>query len=366
MSTAKHIGIIGAGVAGLSVARELLELTPQTLITIFDSRPRLPHPERTFCFFKPSEVFTIPQATTSWNTISFRGSTFTRTIHVPDKPYTLINGDDFFAYTLKLLESGGVTFHWESPAEAIDSQRIKSAHGYHTFDCVIDASFEKESLAPLLWQSFAGLWIETSTPIFEASTALIMDIAPSSSEAPVSFFYVLPTSPQTALVEHTTFSPTILEEEYHLTRCHTWLEQNISAPILLKRTERGAIPMGIFPKKSTGIFRIGSNSGAVRSATGYAFIKIQKQARALACHIVQGSLPSKAAYPRWLEMGDRLFLQALYSSPASGADFMERLLSRASNKNLVAFLSDESSFLQTLLVWLTVPKRKMLRALLCG
>lgn len=366
MNTAKHIGIIGAGVAGLSVARELLELKPQTLITIFDARPRLPHPQRTFCFFKPREAFTIPEATTSWNTISFKGSTFNRRINVSDKPYTLINGDEFFAYTLELLESGGVTFHWESPAAAIDSRRIQSTHGHHTFDCVIDASFQKESIAPLLWQSFAGLWIETPTPIFDASTALIMDIAPSSSEAPVSFFYVLPTSSQTALVEHTTFSPTILEEEYHLTRCHTWLKQNISAPILLKRTERGAIPMALSPQKRADFFHIGSNSGAVRSATGYAFIKIQKQARTLARHIVQGELPLRAAYPRWLEMGDRLFLQALSSSPASGADFMERLLSRASNKNLVAFLSDESSFLQTLPVWLTVPKRKMLRALLCG
>ena len=366
MNTPKHIGIIGAGVAGLSVARELLELKPQTSITIFDSRPRLPHPQRTFCFFKPSEVFTLPEATTSWNAISFKSSTFTRKIDVSDTPYTLIHGDEFFAYTLELLESGGVTFYWESPAAAIDSQRIQSTHGYHTFDCVIDASFEKESLAPLLWQSFAGLWIETPAPTFEASTALIMDIGPSSSEAPVSFFYVLPTSPQTALVEHTTFSPRILEEEYHLTRCHTWLEQNISTPILLKRTERGAIPMGLPPQKHADLFHIGSNSGAVRTATGYAFIKIQKQARALARHIVQDGLPSKVAYPRWLEMGDRLFLQALSSHPAYGADLMERLLSRASKKNLVAFLSDESSFLQTLPVWLTVPKRKMLRALLCG
>ncbi len=45
------IGIRGAGLSGLSVARELITREPNAKITLFDTRPRLPHLSRTFCFF---------------------------------------------------------------------------------------------------------------------------------------------------------------------------------------------------------------------------------------------------------------------------------------------------------------------------
>ncbi len=358
------IGIRGAGLSGLSVARELITHDPQVKVTLFDTRTRLPHPARTFCFFRPQEYPSSDIPSFSWNTVMFRGASFERRIDVSNSPYTMIRGDDFFSSTLADLESKGVEIRWGCSNVALSENAIHVDGHTNTFDAVVDAAFEATTAHAILWQSFAGVWVTSERGMFDPSTAILMDIHESSAEAPVSFLYILPTSERTALVEHTTFSPSPMTQAYHLERCFEWLTRNHSGRLQNGATEYGAIPMGLRHSLSNKICSVGSNAGAIRPATGYAFIRVQEQARQVARRIIGHGAQLNTPYPRWLTSADSLFLTALRNTPQRGRQIMEQLLSRARGDSLVAFLSGEVTLQDALSVWLSVPKCTMIRSLL--
>lgn len=367
MAKVKAIAIRGAGMAGLSIARELLKMSPETSITLFDVRPRLPHPQRTFCFFRKQSLPNLPKPSAEWNTVTFKGADFERSIDVSSKPYTMIKGDDFFQETLEQLESAGVAFHWSCREVHINKNSIRTESETFTFDLVIDTAFKKENAVSMAWQSFAGIWVRTEHAVFDPSRAILMEIIESTPEAPVSFFYVLPTTATTALVEHTTFSTEALTADYHFTRCHAWLANHVRSPVTVESSEHGAIPMGLQIPKPAGPITLGSSAGAIRPATGYAFVTVQKQAELMAEQIF-GNNPQtiEAHHPFWLTFGDRLFLRALRASPTSGQTMMTGLLSKCPDDRLISFLCDDVTLTEAISVWCSIPKRTMMKALLCG
>lgn len=363
MSTIRTIGIRGAGLAGLTIARELLRLQSDISITLFELRPRLPHPLRTFCFFDTDRTLCLPCPSVTWSAVSFRGRSFERRLDVHETPYTMIRGDDFYGPIVQELESSGVSFHWSCASVDIEGETICAGHERHTFDCVIDAAFQPSCARSRLWQSFAGIWIETPTAAFDPTTAILMDLQESSPSAPVNFLYILPTSSTSALVEHTSFSPTPVPHEHHLTQCHQWLQQRIGNTGVIRGYEHGLVPMGLVTPPRVAPYVVGSNAGAIRPATGYAFLATQRQARLLSEQILRGTTRSALMYPYWLRLGDALFLQALKNAPTQGGLFLERLLSRSPARALVAFLSGNSTPYQAISVWFAVSKLAMLKAL---
>jgi lycopene beta-cyclase len=364
MPTKRTVGIRGAGLAGLSIAREIVRLEPNVSISVFDLRTRLPHPPRTFCFFRTDDTPVSARFTASWDSVIFRGKSFERRLDVSQTPYTMIRGDDFFEPLLEELESAGVSFHWGCRDVEVTDRAIRCNGASLEFDCVIDAAFQTATATSTLWQSFAGIWIRAASPAFDPATAILMDLRESSDAAPVSFLYILPTSPFTALVEHTTFSPSPLPEQYHLEQCTSWIRSNVGDEFEELEMERGTIPMGLRIPHAEGKYVTGSTAGMVRPATGYAFMATQRYSRHLSEHIFRGAPNPLGAYPSWLTVGDRLFLQALRRSPLRGHNLMEKLLSRSPSRALVSFLSGDLSFREALSVWFSVPKISMIRALL--
>lgn len=361
---AYSVGIRGAGLAGMSLAQALLALDPSLTISLFDVRDRLPHPARTFCFFDDGKSVAPSVPRYSWQRVALRGNGFSREISVADAPYTMVRGDDYFATTLQCLEDAGVSFRWgcRSVEVATKSSLVVDEHK-RVFDTVIDAAFRVEDAHSLLWQSFAGEWITAERDIFDPGCAVLMDLGESSAESPVSFVYILPTSARDALVEHTTFSVRPMAREAHLALCDRWIQTNVGCSVSRGPREYGCIPMGLKGGAKSGKLSVGSTSGAVRPATGYAFQTIQHQAVVIAERIVNRAGGTVEPFPVWLRFGDRLFLRALERSPFRGTALMESLLSRAPSKELVAFLAGKATLREALRVWSSVSKVSMIRAL---
>ena len=357
------VGIRGAGMSGLSVARELLRQDPRLTISLFDTRPRLPHPPRTFCFFRTQDPTPPAIRQFSWSTIMFRGKSFERRIDVSNHPYTMIRGDDFFSSTLGNLEEQGVQCTWGCSRVDITENCIIADGRTFTFDAVIDAAFDVRNSQSMMWQSFAGVWISTESAHFDPTVALLMDLKESSTEAPVGFLYILPISTRTALVEHTTFSPTPMHKSYHIDRCFEWIRENVQGGMQIGETEAGRIPMGLYTSTPHQL-AVGSGAGVIRPATGYAFARAQEHAQQVARSILSLNPAPAPHYPIWLSTADSLFLRALLNTPERGREIMERLLARARGESLVAFLSGKVGLRDALEVCLSVPKRMMLRSLL--
>lgn len=370
------IGIRGAGVAGLSLAHALQQRLPDAQLSLFDVRPREPHPQRTFCFFDDRSVSVPVPSAQAWRRVRFAGHGFSRSIACDNSPYTLIRGDTFYREMLANLEGRGVSFSWECQEVTAKGSQIAADAWQEDFDLVIDATFDRAAQQPLLWQSFAGVWVEAEGDAFDAHEALLMDLGPSSAESPISFIYMLPTSARTALVEHTTFSRRPLPQEWHLEQCRKWQSLHGLPPWRVEGLDSGAIPMGRVSRGNNGrdgMLRIGSGGGALRASTGYAFHAIQRQVSLLADAIQDGVgrgslrwVTQPSAFPLWMRIADEAFLRALARVPERGSVLLERLLRHAPERELVAFLAGRSSFAEAFKVMNTLPKGAMLQALCFG
>ena len=71
-------------------------------------------------------------------------------------------------------------------------------------------------------QHFLGQEIEVDRPVFDDSTAILMDFRVDQSHG-MHFIYLLPFSPTRALVESTSFSTKILEEEFYIDSINQYL-----------------------------------------------------------------------------------------------------------------------------------------------
>lgn len=362
------IAIRGAGAAGLSLARALLQRMPGATVSIFDRRPKLPNPKRTFCFFADSDAICPVPPVHQWNTVIMAGKDFTRGLDCRESPYTLTRGDLFFNTLLADLESRGVRFHWACDDVQIDEHQVRTNDQSYSFDLVVDAAFRAEGSEAILWQSFTGIWVRSPKPIFNPEAALLMDLQECDPGTPLRFAYLLPTSPHTALIEHTAFSPRPFPRAWHLDRCRHWLAARGWGGIAEEDSEYGAIPLGL-KSRSSGL-SVGSAGGAIRASTGYAFQTIQHQVSDLAQRIADSQprfrLTQQSAFPAWMRLSDHLFLRALAGAPSRGTALMRQLLTQAPERELIRFLAGQASLWESLRVMVKVPKLAMIRALCVG
>lgn len=365
------VGIRGAGVAGLSFAVALKHALPRANVQLFDVRPKLPHPERTFGFFRYPDSRCPVTPTHSWQHVVLTGPLFRRTISCREAPYSLIEGDRFFTALMEQVERLEVMCHWGCRDVLISSSTIEARGEKHHFDLVVDAAHSTERCSATLWQSFAGIWVETATPAFDPGAATLMDLNVPDCSAPVRFMYVLPTSPTTALLEHTIFDHSPMTREWHLEMCQRWIEQQQLPSLSIRSSEYGVIPMGVRrPHTTPGVLRIGTAAGAVRASTGYGFQSIINDVEMLAQSIslsfrspLSALKPPRSSASRWMQLGDDLFVRALAREGGRGQVLMEQLLRTAPERELVRFLAGKSSLFEALRVMKCVPKYPMLKTL---
>jgi lycopene beta-cyclase len=381
------IGIRGGGLAGIAVAEAITNKVSNCSVHIFDKRDRTPHPERTFCFFGglATEQFNLPIAQ-RWPKVLFSGNKsgsnagapFKRICDCSQTPYSIVHGEDFFSQTLSKLEARGVNFSWGASRVEVCSDAIIADSSNFKFDLVIDTAFEVSQVHPLMWQSFAGHWVTTTSDRFDPGVATLMEIQESSAAQAVNFMYVLPMSRRAALVEHTSFCASAMDPQSHLQQCDEWFKKNGITDWQISRAERGLIPMGLpLRPRAPGVVALGSAAGSIRASTGYGFIHILKQAQEVALYVSNLEARAKAGliqekilndfspsqYPAWMSLSDKIFLCALQKMPQHGANLMSRLLERAPEGALLKFLAGDADLLSAFRVMLSAPKTVMLRAL---
>jgi lycopene beta-cyclase len=311
-------------------------------------------------------------STHQWSNVAYAGTHFRRSVSCAETPYTLIRGDDFFGALLEELEQAGVLFSWDCPAVEVSTDSICVGTHSTTFDVVIDAAFSPTPGTSILWQSFAGMWVRSKHPYFDPTTATLMDLDVVDSSAAVRFVYLLPTSPTTALIEHTVFAHSPLPQEEHVAACAEWIERQGYGELEVCEHEYGRIPMGLqLHRQPDAPLTIGSAGGAIRTSTGYAFQAIRKEALSVADAIAAGvrkggplSLSRQSPWPLWMRVCDNMFIRALAKMPSQGQFIMSELLRRAPERELVPFLAGSASLPQAVQVMRCVPKWCMLRALM--
>ncbi|MFI7382891.1 lycopene cyclase family protein [Streptomyces sp. NPDC049813] len=380
MRVRSDVVIIGAGAAGLSLAERLGTASSALSVRLIEAPPGPVRPApRTWCFWEEGAGRYDEAVTAAWNRMRVHGPDG----HLVDARtgsvrYKMIRSTDFEALVARRLAGRPGVTRTEATVEAVEGTAAGADVLARTPDgraLTLSARwvFDSRPLGSLprsrttLLQHFRGWFVRAPGPVFDADSIDLMDFRTPQPERGLAFTYVLPTAANTALVEYTQFSSSVLPPEEYDRALHAYLHEVLGLrDFQVEAREEGLIPMtdARFARQSGGsVFRIGAAGGATRPSTGYTFAAIQRQTTALTEALLAGRRPVPPAphSPRSHAM-DAVLLHALASGRLEGAAFFTRLFSRVPTERLLRFLDGATSLYEDLSIGLHSPVLPLLRS----
>ncbi|WP_329161372.1 lycopene cyclase family protein [Streptomyces anulatus] len=373
--------IVGAGAAGLSLAHHLCApggAVPLS-VALVDAPPGpLRAPPRTWCFWEPPGGAYDSCLAASWPQLRVRAADGTCTVsRLLRLRYKMLRSDAFEALVEQRLSRTPALCRIEATVSAVrdvpygGEVLTQDAYGERVLvrGRLVFDSRPPRRLPPArttLLQHFTGWFVRTERPVFDPATADLMDFRTQQPARGLSFGYVLPLDPHTALVEYTEFSPVPLDAEgYRRSLRHYTDEVLRLGPFHVTAQEHGVIPMTdghLSYRQGRSVYRIGTAGGATRPSTGYTFAAVQQQSRAIAAQLRAGQpLRMPLPYGRRARAMDAVMLRALDTGRVDGADFFSRLFRGVPGERLLRFMDGSSRLHEDLLIGLRTPMVPMLR-----
>ena len=267
------------------------------------------------------------------------------------KPYNAIKRLDWQEHCTSIARSAGVEFVNQSNWQPKPEQLV--------FD-------SRPPIAPsnCLLQHFHGIEIKTDQPVFDAETAVLMDFRVDQSRG-LHFVYLLPYSSTEALVESTMFSSCVETTEFYQQSIISYLEQYYDVTeFQVTHTEHGIIPLGKLARHDPNIPGIGANGGAIRPASGYAFLFIQRQIKtAINSHLLGRGLKFKSPHRRLDLWMDSVLLTVLQHWPEQGPQMFVKMAKALSGDQFVKFMNGDAGWWIRIKVILAMPKFPFIKAL---
>ncbi|MEV1047790.1 lycopene cyclase family protein [Streptomyces sp. NPDC049916] len=373
--------VVGAGAAGLSLAHHLCAPgSPSPLSVVVVGAPPGPliPPRRTWCFWEPDAGPYDASLAASWSRLRVTTTDGGAVVAgLPRLRYKMLRSDDFEALVDRRLAGAPGVRRVEAAVSSVRDLpgggaevRVRDGNaeralvrGRYVFD-----SRPPRVLPPArttLLQHFSGWFVRTAEPVFDPDVAELMDFRTPQPARGLSFGYVLPLGPRTALVEYTEFSPAPLTPGgYHEALDRYARDVLRLGAFEVTAREHGVIPMtdGRFPRRAgRSVYRIGTAGGATRPSTGYTFAAVQRQSRAVAARLRSGRpLRVPPAHGRRARAMDAVMLRALDTGRIDGPDFFGRLFRGVPAERLLAFLDGGSRWHEDLRIGLRTPVAPML------
>ena len=346
--------IIGGGCAGLSLAYELEihgKLEDKTLAII---EPRYEYKkDKTWSFWKVTPHNFDDCVKKNWENFSINVPGKTNYLDCKNYPYQSIDSGLFYKkINNRLKENKNISF-------------FKNVSEINTKNSFIFNSVPEIKKSHLnLWQHFCGVEIETNHKFFDEEIFNLMDFDCEQRES-VHFFYTLPYSKNTALIETTWLSKMNdnSQKDYD-SQIKEYIEKHLKIKNYeITYKEEGAIPLFYpFYKKEKNKINIGTAGGMTRLSTGYTFLNIQEHCKFIRENIENISNASKFEISKKYQFLDDIFLRVLNKHPDKMSDIFFNMF-KASPKAVIKFLSNKSNFLEDLSIILKMPKFTFLKAL---
>ena len=372
--------IAGAGLSGLSLTIALLDagLPPSARILLIDPRHSLSGNDRTWCYFDVESHAFESAVSHRWSRWRVRDAGTEIVRASAGITYCHIPGERFYAHALARIAAAGPQVRLQLGTQ-VHSLDDRGAHvEVHTSSGVLRARLAMDSRPPALadlsetdgrnvvrspahiqlLQHFRGRVVHCATPVFDPDTVTLMDFDVARNEG-IHFVYVLPFDAHTALVESTFFTQHVLDPSVYARAIDRWLAERLPAHAFETRSEEhGVIPMTTAPFDvwpSPRVVRIGTAGGHAKPSTGYAFLAVQRFARAFAPRVITALRTENHAEPPAVRSVrttalDAIFLSYLRRHPERAARTFFRLFDRVRPATLVRFLSDTGSLTDDLRV----------------
>lgn len=386
--------ITGAGCAGLSLVWHLLEAGIDSSVLLIDSRESYVN-DRTWCYWRVEETPFDDLADHSWSSWEVHANSNLEAVgSCENYPYLHLRSDAFYHRVLeRISRSPQVTL---ALGEQILGYRregeqvvVRTSGGEYNGRRVFDSSGiladerrqagsarKVKSVEGGRWlQHFLGQQIRVQRPVFRTDRIRLMDHRVDQARGP-HFMYLLPFTESTALIENTYFFNAPLSPSEHRAEIAHYLSETYGIDrdeYEVLGEESGRIPMGSGNRGRAGrsadelITPIGIPGGAARAATGYAFLRIQRQSREIAARLAAGrKLKSSGGSfgAAKYKFFDQVMLEALARSPEMAPSFFAMLFKRANSGSVVRFLTERSNLIDDLQVVNALLKPDFLRMIL--
>ena len=183
------------------------------------------------------------------------------------------------------------------------------------------------------------------------------------------FMYIIPFSANNALVEFTRFGSKPLEYEYAKQLLDKYIFEKFGSYEILHE-ESGSIQMttwtnAVHPSKS--VLRTGTSANLIKPSTGYGFKNMYLFAEAVSQRIESNNLLNfnKISLPtkRRFKFYDSLLLIILFFWPSKGKSIFSELFSRVPIKRIFSFLDEQTTLMDEIKIFSTLPILLFLKAL---
>ena len=364
------IGIIGAGLSGLTLANSLLSKKINNFI-LFE-KDRAFKNDKTYSFWSGPGLFDIKKRLNirikkEWSQIEVKVKGKSYIIDLGEYRYACYESQLVLQELYKRVVTKGIKVERGSLIKHIkkinDHWEINLNRKKILLKNVADSrpNNKFEDKYPSLKQIFIGSEIVSNEKIFNENTVTLMDFFESKKN--VIFTYILPFSKTRALVETTFFSQEINFKEVDELHKKTLKNFNIKETL---RTEKAVLPMSPYfeERADNQYFKIGNFGGASRPASGYAFTRIALWANQIDIknQFTNNLINHKKNYlTNWL---DKIFLSVLRSNPKEAPKIFQIFFTKVPIASVIRFLSDQAKLIDYLAIVLKLPKIIMLRGLL--
>ena len=369
--------ICGSGAAGLSLLMNLMQnkAFDNKSILVVDKEKKNVN-DRTWCFWEQQPGLFEPIVHHSWQQVHFYSNYFSGLLHLQPYTYKMIRGLDFYNYVLeKALLRPNISFvtgNVQALANDVNKARVivdgDSFRADYVFNSIMlhQPSVPKEKY--YLLQHFKGWLIETAEPVFEDGKATLMDFRVCQRHG-TTFVYVLPLSPNRALVEYTLFtSDTLPRQEYDIA-LGDYIRQFLSlSEYKIIEEEFGIIPMTNinFHTHEGRIINIGTAGGQTKASSGYTFNFIQKHAKRITEQLLKNEKPisNTGLFDKRFKLYDSTLLNILTHNKLGGDRVFADLFKKNEPSRVLRFLDNESSLKDELNIMGSVPSKVFMKAAL--
>ena len=374
--------IAGGGGAGLGLAYALIASPLKDASIVIVDRDSKNQNDRTWCFWGGPDAPFAHIAAHSWQKIAVRSEGFERVFDLASEGesgwrYWMVRGIDFYRHTRAALErmpnvrfiQGSVDCLEERADEVVAHVGDQAISARWAFDSIIrpgEISIDSSRYHNLK-QHFLGWEIEAEQPVFQPDVATMFDFSTPQHDD-LRFMYVLPFSETRALVEYTIFSAQLLERDQYAAELRGYITRRLGIQsYTVHAEEQGSIPMTDYPfarRVGERILNIGTKGGLVKPSTGYAFQRMQEDARAVVRSLVRHGHPFEGrSAPARYRFYDTLLLQILTREGSQMKPIFVQLFARNPIMRVFHFLNEDAPFRQDLALIASLPPWPFLRAL---
>ena len=368
------IAFIGMGAAHgilLQVLHAAGQLTGKSVV-IFEPSPQV-HNDKTYCFWAADSddiLMSLGHLTgQSWSQVKPGEGTVEA---LAPLRYHRIDSASLYASSRELAAEIGAEWKACRVGPTEDPQVLIDADGVHhhvgrVFDSRPPRFPRQKANDVFLLQSFVGYKVRLEQPDgFEADAFTMMDFRVDQGDA-TRFVYVLPYSPQEALIELTQFGKEPLERQGGERELAAYIEREFPGlAYQILDTEVGSIPMTTMQPLEdarTGWTTTGMAAGMLKPSTGYAFKSMFEHAQRIARSGDLTSPPMNRTRGRFA-FYDHLLLLILLRTPHLGRVIFERLFRVRSTAFIMRFLDERTGLLEEAAMFSRLPVGPFLRAVL--